>query len=120
MYERLFKNVLFPFYETRIKGRKTLQYLKSLERSQWLSYRELKHKQWDDLKRLLAHAYDHSKFYRNHFDQVNLKPEDINNFDDFARLPVISKEEIRLYKDEIGKKTQGIYFSQQPFSPAKT
>jgi len=101
MYELLFKKILFPLYETHLRGRKTLQYYKELEESQWLSPEEIQQRQWESVIQLMKHCYENVSYYQNQFKRVGLTPEDIKDYGDFARLPVISKEEIRAHQEEM-------------------
>ncbi|MBL4574587.1 MAG: phenylacetate--CoA ligase family protein, partial [Opitutaceae bacterium] len=102
------KNTLYPLYETGIRRRNTLHYLKLLDKNQWKSLEELKADQWRDLKVLLQHAYAQSPYYRKQFDHINLIPDDIITYEDFQKLPVCSREDIVNFKDQmIVKNLQG-------------
>ena len=50
MYPKLYKNILFPFYETFLRKRNTLKYLKYLEKTQWYSPERLREIQWERLQ----------------------------------------------------------------------
>jgi phenylacetate-CoA ligase len=47
------------------------------------------------LRKQLAYNYQNSAFYRQKFDQVGLRPEDIRTLEDLVRLPFTTKEELR-------------------------
>jgi len=47
------------------------------------------------LKNVLDYAYRSSQFYRNKWDKAGLRPEDIKSLEDFEKIPVVKKEEIR-------------------------
>ncbi|MBN1136646.1 MAG: phenylacetate--CoA ligase family protein [Anaerolineae bacterium] len=54
------------------------------------------------MRRLVRHAYDKVPYYRRLFDSVAVKPEDITEVEDLARLPVTSKEDlVGLRQEEI-------------------
>ena len=72
-----------------------LDYLHELEESQWYSQEMLRETQWARLMRLLAHAYDSVPFYRARFNSLGLAPDDIRCPADFARIPVLTKKELR-------------------------
>lgn len=95
MYAKLYKNYIFPFYETIIRRRKTLVYLEKMEKDQWLPEEELKDIQWQKLKRLLEHSYENVPYYRNKFKSAELKPGEIRTYDDFVKLPILTRENIR-------------------------
>ena len=101
MYEKLFNKVLYPLYETRIKRRRTLQYLNMFNESQWSGLEELKSIQWTNLKNLLKHAYEQSPYYKQMFDQLSLTPQNIYSYDDFSKLPICTREDIVKNKDKM-------------------
>ena len=101
MYRALFQNILFPFYETGIKRRNTLRYLKRLQENQWLSTEELLVKQWQELEKLLAHAYSQSPYYRELFDKLGLHPNDIKSHEDLRKIPICSRQDILEHKDRM-------------------
>jgi phenylacetate-CoA ligase len=95
VYETLFRHVLFPAYETVIKRRKTLAYLDDYRRDQWLSPEQITALQWERLKKLLEHCYRDVPYYRRQWTELGITPADINHMDDYARLPVLTKADIR-------------------------
>jgi phenylacetate-CoA ligase len=56
--------------------------------------------QLNKLRSLIRHVYIHVPYYRRVFRSIGLLPEDINSFDDYRRIPIITKEEIRNHWDE--------------------
>ena len=101
MYEKIFKSFLYPFYETVLKGRKTLNYLRVMNENQWHSTEQLKQLQWLELKKLLTHAYDHSSYYRSLLNNLDLPPEKITGYDDFQKIPVCSREDILANREQM-------------------
>ena len=47
------------------------------------------------LQKVMAYAYKNSTFYRNRWDDAGIHPEHINSLEDFERVPVITKQELR-------------------------
>jgi phenylacetate-CoA ligase len=117
LYESLFKQVLFPAYESGLRRRKTLAYLREYERSQWLSPEQVDALQWEKLQRLLAHCWEHVPYYREQWQPLGIEgPQDIRSPADYALLPVLRKPEIREnfekliatpYRSELLYKTTG-------------
>lgn len=96
LYEPLFRHVLYPAYESGLRRRKTLAYLREYERDQWRSADELDALQWRKLQRLIAHCWDHVPFYREWWGQAGVAgAADIRDRDDYARLPLLTKPVIR-------------------------
>jgi phenylacetate-CoA ligase len=46
-------------------------------------------------KKLVEHAYNRTEFYRERFDTAGIVPSDIRSMDDFARIPIVTKDDIR-------------------------
>lgn len=101
MYPWIYQQVLFPFYESFLRRRNTLKYLKTLEKNQWLSENEIKEIQWNELKKLLQHAYENVPFYTEIFNNSGLTPKSIKDPDDFRKLPIIDKSIIRANYDRM-------------------
>ncbi|MGY0798311.1 phenylacetate--CoA ligase family protein [Lysobacter sp. A286] len=96
LYEPLFRNVLFPAYESVLRRRRTLDYLREYEASQWLSTEQIAALQWAKLKRLVEHCWNDVPYYRERWRRAGLAgAEDIRGPDDYARLPVLTKQDVR-------------------------
>ncbi len=108
MYSRLYKHVLSPLYESVIKRRNMLKYRAFLEESQWWPYEKLQAFQWEELMKLLKHAYENAPYWCSQFDKLEQKPPDIKTMEDFRRLPIIDKNTIRThYNDLIASNYRG-------------
>ena len=51
--------------------------------------------QIERLKWQVKRCYEGSEFYREKFDKVGLKPDDIKSLDDITKVPPVTKEELR-------------------------
>lgn len=51
--------------------------------------------QLTELRKFVAHAYLHTKYYKNLFDENGIKPTDILTFEDLKKIPPIDKQIIR-------------------------
>ena len=61
-----------------------------------LSAEQMKTLQWARLKEQLQYNYDYSIYYREEkFQKAGLRPEDIQSFEDFQKIPLMTKEEHR-------------------------
>lgn len=101
MYTTLFKKVLYPIYESGIRRRNTLRYLKDLNENQWRSADEIKTRQWRDLKKLLDHAYKNTTYYQSLFKRLGLHPDQIQSYEDFQTIPVCTREEVNQHVQEM-------------------
>ncbi|PHS14109.1 MAG: capsule biosynthesis protein CapK [Blastopirellula sp.] len=87
----VYKNILIPAFETFYKRRKTLQYLKRLEETQWMSLGNLMKLQQESLESILAHAYENIPYYNTLWNRNGLT--DIKSLiNNFERLPLLTKE----------------------------
>lgn len=96
LYEPLFRKVLFPAYESGLRRRRTLSYLREYERDQWLTREQVHALQWAKLQRLVAHCWNEVPYYRERWSEAGVRaPADIATPDDYARLPLLTKADIR-------------------------
>ena len=56
---------------------------------------ELERVQMDRLRWQIKRCYEGSEFYRSRFDEIGLKPEDINCLEDIEKIPPVTKDELR-------------------------
>ncbi|MBI4508368.1 MAG: phenylacetate--CoA ligase family protein [Deltaproteobacteria bacterium] len=89
----LYRNVLFPLYEEKTRGRPTLKRLRYLERSQWFSLDELTSIQSEELQKLLEHAWNAVPFYRQRLEQAGVGPTDVRTPEDLSQIPVMTRAE---------------------------
>ena len=94
-YELLFRGVLFPLYESGIRRRGTLRYLREYERNQWLAPDQIAQIQWSKLQALLQHCWNEVPYYRQAWTRAGIRPEDVRTRADFQSLPVLEKQDIR-------------------------
>lgn len=69
-------------------------------KAELLSRDELQSLQWSRLGSQLAYNYTNSPFYRERFDEIGLKPQDIRTWDDFRRIPTMDKHDHRKAQEE--------------------
>jgi phenylacetate-CoA ligase len=100
-YEAAFRRVLFPVYETGLRRRRTLAYLDDYQRDQWLDPEQIAALQWQRLQRLLEHCHREVPYYRRRWRELDIAPQDIRNLDDYAKLPLLTKADIRTHADEL-------------------
>jgi phenylacetate-CoA ligase len=71
------------------------------EKIETLPSDEMKALQWKRLKKQLRYNYENSTYYRNEkFHKVGLTPDDIHGFEDFQKLPLMTKNEHRWLQEE--------------------
>ena len=94
MHPFIVNKIVFPLQEF-VKRKPTFEYLRALERSQWLSPAELAKIQLRRLAAQLDFAYHQVPYYRELFDNIGLRSGPIGSLREFARIPYLDKEVIR-------------------------
>jgi len=67
----------------------------ALEKSQYLPVDVLRDRQWQQLTELVATVYATNDFYRQRLDACGVTPATLRGWDDFARIPLLTKQEVR-------------------------
>lgn len=93
--ELISRHVVIPAFETLYKRRRTFQYYRELERSQWRPLEEIRQHQFQSLLNLLQHAQKHCTYYRELWSDLGLDPAQLGSLDDFTRFPLLEKRQIR-------------------------
>jgi phenylacetate-CoA ligase len=71
------------------------------EKIETLPASDLKALQWRRLKKQLRYNYDNSEYYRQEkFQKIGLTPQDIQHFEDFQKIPLMTKDEHRWTQEE--------------------
>jgi len=70
------------------------------EKIETMSQEELRALQWKRLKQQLRYDYDHSIYYKEKFKEAGFRPQEIHSFEDFQRLPLMTKDEHRKVQQE--------------------
>lgn len=94
MHPAVVRRLVFPLQE-RMKGKATHAKLAELERTQWLTPEALRDLQLERLRRHLAWARREVPYYGRLFAEHGIDPARIQSFDDFARVPALTKDILR-------------------------
>ncbi|MCC6345979.1 MAG: phenylacetate--CoA ligase family protein [Nitrospirales bacterium] len=82
-----------------------LKHLHCLETSHFRPLEEVRRDQWRRLGRLLRHAGEHTGFYAERMGKQGIRPGDIRSWEDFARIPLLTKDDIRENRDRMVART---------------
>ena len=105
MHPALVNRVIFPLQEW-VKGKPTHRRLHWLQQTQWLSPQALRELQFERLKAHLDFAYREVPYYTRLLDEHGLEPSRVASFDDFARIPCLTKDIIRARPDDLRPRTR--------------
>ena len=100
MYPRLLESVLLPAYD-RARGRRYVERRTFLEGSQWWSAERVREFQWSELKKLLAHVFASVPYLRQKYRAEGIAFEDVKGWDDFRRLPPLTRAEINTHGKDL-------------------
>jgi len=94
MKSQFVKRVVYPLHE-RMCGRDTFNYLRQLDRTQYLEREEIETLQMDKLKALLVLASKHSPWHQRRIAAAGMELESDASLtvDDLRRLPVMTKQD---------------------------
>lgn len=82
--------------EARVRFGKIFdQRLRELIESEKWTAGEIEAYQNDHVRTLVRHAYENVPYYRERWKNLKLSPEDIRTREDLAKLPVLTKEDVR-------------------------
>ena len=76
-------------------------YLHRLSRKQQRPWAELRDEQWAKVRRMVEHAYAHTTYYRRLFDTSGIDPHRVETAEDFARLPLLTRDVLRNQGEEL-------------------
>jgi phenylacetate-CoA ligase len=96
----LLRSVLLPAYD-RLRSRRYVEHSRFLEASQWWEPERLLEFQWAELLKLLRLAFDSVPYYRRKYRAAGASFSDIRTWEDFKRLPALTREEIREHRDQL-------------------
>src|SRR5262249_19903471 len=74
-----------------------LRHYAQLLRTQYDDPETIRSRQWAALQAMLQHAYASVPFYRERFDRCRIHPDQIQNWGDYHRLPLLTKADIRAH-----------------------
>ncbi|MCP4753782.1 MAG: phenylacetate--CoA ligase [Proteobacteria bacterium] len=65
-----------------------------------MSRDQLRDHQFKELRNQVKYNYENGLFYKNKFDQAGIQPGDIKTWDDFYRIPTMTKDDQRAAQEE--------------------
>ena len=78
-----------------------LRQYRQLARTQFDPPETIRQHQWERIETLVKHAYETTCFWRRRFAATGLSPGGIESWDDFRRIPLLTKSDLRTHRDEI-------------------
>lgn len=97
--EKIRLGIILPLAE-KIKGTKATYWYRKIQEMQSWSKAEIYDWQESQMRAFIQHAYQHTIYYRNLFDSLGLKPEDIQHMEDLKKIPIVTKEIVNAHYEE--------------------
>jgi phenylacetate-coenzyme A ligase PaaK-like adenylate-forming protein len=104
----------------RMRGADILGTLKQIEPAPFRSPEEIREGQLRDVRALLAHAETLVPYYRALFRNLGVRSQDIRDWDDFSRLPILTKDIIREEERNLIREDVPVEKLQKHFSGGST
>jgi phenylacetate-CoA ligase len=82
-------------FTDKLRGTDILGKWKQIENAPFRSAEEIRRKQLQDVRSLLVHAEARVPYYRNLFRGLGIESRDIRTWNDFSRIPILTKDIIR-------------------------
>lgn len=89
------KNITYPIWMLKDGKIGIYNYIRRYRNLDQSSPEQLQTRQFKNIKKIIKHAYENTRYYKRAFDKICFLPTDLNNPDNMRQLPVITKEEIR-------------------------
>ncbi|MFC2013194.1 phenylacetate--CoA ligase family protein, partial [Chloroflexota bacterium] len=101
MYAEILRKAYFLYLNARYGNKNWHRYYQEMRESQWWPPDKIAELQLERLKALLRHAYQNVPYYNRRFTEARLHPDDIKTLDDLAKLPILTKKDIRENQSEL-------------------
>jgi len=100
IYPRVLESAFLPAFDYA-RRREYMKRRTFLRQSQWWSAEQLERFQWAELMRLLKHAFESVPYLQQKYRAASVRFEDIRSWNDFRRLPPLTREEINAHQKEL-------------------
>lgn len=87
--------------QERLLGRETFAFLRELEESQAWDREKIRELQWQRLKRVVDHAYEHIGYWRSVMNEAGILPRDLHSLECLRKFPLLDKETVRANRENM-------------------
>ncbi len=100
LYPFICRNLIAPAWAAREKSH-YLRIARELKRFELKHADEIKEIQFQKLKKIIGHAWGNTEYYRQKWQATDFHPGDLKSIEDLAKLPILTKDEIRANKSRM-------------------
>ncbi|WP_130647322.1 phenylacetate--CoA ligase family protein [Methanofollis fontis] len=83
-----------------LKNRNFNHYYSLAKANEFQPYHILKKLQEEKLRKLISHSYENVPYYKTLFQDIGIRPQNINSIEDLQRIPILTKDIIRTNQKE--------------------
>jgi phenylacetate-CoA ligase len=80
---------------------------RDLLRRQYDAPEVMRRNQWNKITGLIQHAYGTTPFWKNRFDEASIRPGRLESVEQFQRVPLLTKEDLRSHGSEMVSHSSG-------------
>jgi phenylacetate-CoA ligase len=100
IYSVVVRNLIVPLWAAKERSPYP-RLLKHFEKSQYRPYEEVRADQWSRAKTMLSHAWENTEYCRERFGEAGISPEDIRSWEDWRKIPLLTKDDIRANRERM-------------------
>ena len=93
-YTPFCRYVIVPLW-AKWEGSQYLQYYKAQKSFQYLDREKIEAIQFENVKKIVKHAYNNCPFYKDLYNALGVHPNDIKTWTDFSGIPILTKKMVR-------------------------
>ncbi len=99
-YKPVCRHVVIPLW-AKWERSNYLAELEYLKKSQYFPLERAREIQWRKVQAIVRQAYENCTFYRTRFDELGIVPDEVRSFEDFSKIPLLTKDDIREYNRDM-------------------
>lgn len=100
MKNYFYKNILFPIID-RGSFSAINSFYDKLIADQYMERSMIEDIKFYKMKNMVVHAFNNTEFYKKRFIDFGISPQNIKSFDDFKKIPVLTRDDINQNLDQL-------------------
>lgn len=99
-YAPIVRRVIAPLWALKDRN-PFLRHYRTVMRTQYDPPDAIRSRQGEALRKLVRHAYQTTRFWKDRFDQAGLRPEMVTSLRDIQIIPLLTKQDLRVHGREL-------------------
>jgi len=109
IYKPIYTKFIKPIW-LKYNNDDSLKYIPVIQQFHQKSIEEVRKYQLQRLQKIVTVAYNSVPFYRREWDDIGLKPLDIQSLQDIKKIPILTKDKLRAHTDEFIARGVTLFF----------